>query len=408
VVRQGNHAAGRGFAVSVPSARAGDPLANPRVAYFVQDLNDPAVARRVRMFVAGGLDVIVFGFWRGDPPPSRIDVADVIALGRTFDARLGQRALLVLKHSLADGRIARLLRRSDIVVARNLEMLAIAVAAGRRAQLAGKVKYEVLDVHRLLLAPSLVGRMLRHLERRLTAHSDMLLVSSQAFVREYFERQFARQGRRPQTLLIENKLFGPQPPAAASAPVTVGPPWRIGWFGMLRCQRSLDILCSLAARRPELVQVTIAGRPAKSAFRDFDAQVAAARGVTYSGPYRPSDLPALYSGIHLNWAVDYFEEGGNSEWLLPNRLYEGGHYNAVPLALRRTETGRWLQGRNLGILLDDPQKDLESTLERLDGEKFDALKAACAAAERSLFVTTPADCEEIARRLRSAQNSQSP
>ena len=43
----------------------------------------------------------------------------------------------------------------------------------------------------------------------------------------------------------------------------------------------LDILTDLARRRPDLLEVRIHGRPAMVEFRDFDAQVADAPGVSF-------------------------------------------------------------------------------------------------------------------------------
>ncbi|MDO8323579.1 MAG: glycosyl transferase family 1, partial [Phenylobacterium sp.] len=63
-----------------------------KLAYFVHDLNDPAVARRVRMLRAGGAEPVVLGFYRGDAPPDMIAGAEAVDLGRTYDGRLGHRA----------------------------------------------------------------------------------------------------------------------------------------------------------------------------------------------------------------------------------------------------------------------------------------------------------------------------
>ena len=101
-------------------------------------------------------------------------------------------------------------------------------------------------------------------------------------------------------------------------------------------------------------EIVLRGRPAYSEFADFDGFVAAEPYMRFDGPYRnPEDLAAIYGEVHFSWAIDFFEEGLNSSWLLPNRLYEGCRYGAVPIAMRATETGRFLADRHLGLLLDD-------------------------------------------------------
>ena len=118
---------------------------------------------------------------------------------------------------------------------------------------------------------------------------------------------------------------------------------------MIRCRKSLGLLRELARRNPGLVEIVIRGRPARTEFDNFDDEVAHTPGVTFGGPYRPAELQSLYSGVHFNWAVDYFEEGANSALLLPNRIYEGGRYGVIPIALAQTETGAWLNRRGIGV-----------------------------------------------------------
>ena len=66
------------------------------------------------------------------------------------------------------------------------------------------------------------------------------------------------------------------------------------------------------------------------------------------------DLAAIYGEVHFTWAIDFFEEGLNSSWLLPNRLYEGCRFGAVPIAMQAApRPARFLAERHLGLLLDD-------------------------------------------------------
>jgi len=234
----------------------------------------------------------------------------------------------------------------------------------------------------------------------------LLIVSSPAFISRYYT---PRQGvgsvwNRP-ALVVENKLLDLGAPyeneTACVAPPS-GPPWRIGWFGMIRCQRSLDILCKLAKRLPGLVEIDIRGRPARVAFRNFDEQVAQSPGVSFGGSYRPCELGALYQGVHFNWAIDYFEDGANSALLLPNRIYEGGFYGAVPIAAAKTETGRWLQHREIGVVLDSPRHELGCFLEHLTSVVYGRLRQAVVSQPRQNFVADQRDCESLVNALELA------
>jgi hypothetical protein len=227
--------------------------------------------------------------------------------------------------------------------------------------------------------------------------TDLALISSPAFEVEYFKR-WSRPVRR--ALIVENKVFAANSAASPAARVTrAGPPWRVGWFGMLRCQRSLDLLCDLAREGAGLVHVDIRGRPTRQAFRDFDAQVVGAPNLGFGGPYKPAEIPNLYGAVHFAWSIDFFEDGLNSSWLLPNRLYEGQLHGAVPIALRQVETGRWLARRGAGMLLDDPDAELLSALNRLSPACYEDLAQRTALIPRTDLVCGEAECQALVQAL---------
>lgn len=374
------------------------------LAYFVHDLTDPAVRRRVQMLQAGGANVRLLGFRRQDQGPEEIEGAPVFDLGRTYDSRLGHRARKVAEQSLKTPAWRSRLSDVDVIMARNPETLLLAAIARRLHAPGARLVYEALDIHRVMLGDGTKSRVMRWLERKLLDQADLLVVSSPAFVSEYFEpRQGVVEGARPPVLLVENKpleLGASTPGFRFLAPgVEHGPPWRIGWFGMIRCRKSLDLLTNLAERRPDLMQVIIAGRPARTEFEDFDAQVAASAGATFHGAYTAGDLEALYGSVHFNWAIDYFEEGANSDWLLPNRIYEGGRQASPAIALAHVETGRWLKSRGLGVLMDDPAVELEAFLETLTLDRYHELKRASLSAPQDSFVAGKADCERLVQAL---------
>jgi hypothetical protein len=366
-----------------------------KVAYFVHDLNDAAVAKRVWMLQTAGAEVRLAGFHRGPKPPATVCELKPLNLGRTRDARLLGRVGSVLGALAFAPFRGGFMAGTEVVLARNLEVYAVAAAVRALHARHARLAYECLDVHRLMLGKGWASRSLRALESRLLNRSQALIVSSPAFLSAYFEPfQHLRRRERLAALLVENKAFPDSEPTLASIPPS-GPPWRIGWFGMIRCRHSLDFLCDLARRRPDLVRVEIRGRPSYTEFEDFDRQTTEAPGVAFGGPYGPQDLPDLYGGLHFNWSVDYFQDEGNSRWLLPNRLYEGGRLGVPAIARSDSQTGRWLRSRGLGVVLDQPQAQLEAYLEALTPDTYAEMRARHAAAPASLFVLGPEDCERL-------------
>src|SRR5271167_361389 len=114
--------------------------------YFVHDLNDPAVHRRVRMLHAGGAVVSLLGFYRGEPP-LEVDGAVALPLGRTSDARLWQRTVAVLGAALSAPRWRSLFAKADAILARQLETLVLAALARRLLMPSAPLIFECLDIH---------------------------------------------------------------------------------------------------------------------------------------------------------------------------------------------------------------------------------------------------------------------
>ena len=136
---------------------------------------------------------------------------------------------------------------------------------------------------------------------------------------------------------------------------------------------------------------------------DFDAVIADNPDMTFGGAYRwPGDLHEIYSDVDLTWMIDRYQAGGNSDWLLPNRLYEGGRHAAVPVALGGTEMARKLSSLGIGVIMADTSlASIQRQLSDLDPATLVALKAAVAALPRSTWEATRADCEALVSSLGS-------
>jgi succinoglycan biosynthesis protein ExoL len=354
-----------------------------KLIFFGHDAHDPAVKRRIKAFGDAGADVVAFTMRRGpgvERPWANVD------LGETRDAAFAQRIAALVAARPILRRHADVLRGGDLFYARNLDMLMLAHWARKKSGSKARLVYECLDVHRFLARDDVVGASLRAMEASLLRDTALVVVSSPAFVREYFEK---RHNVRPRTMLIENRLpwgfdYGARPSAAAP----VGEKLRIGWFGNLRCERSLSLLLDLAARFPDQVEVVMRGVPARAAVSDFEARVAGRANVSFGGRYAwPGDLAEIYRGVDIVWAGDFHDAGANSKWLLPNRIYEGGYYGAPPLAPADCETGRWIEGHGFGFTLAEPiEETLPAFVRGLARGKLAEARARLLAAPDGVFV----------------------
>jgi hypothetical protein len=121
--------------------------------------------------------------------------------------------------------------------------------------------------------------------------------------------------------------------------------------------------------------------------------------MRYLGPYDQTEVPAIYSGVHFTWAIDYYQAGQNSDWLLPNRLYEGLLFGTPVLARAETETARWLRERRVGIVISDPGTELREILINMTAAQYRHLQERTKAIPRDDLVHTNEECRSIVERL---------
>lgn len=369
-----------------------------KIFYLAHDLDDPAICRRAAQLKQGGAELSLAGFRRrssADPLPQDV----VVELGRTIDGRLAQRALTILTTALRVNGWGRKARGSDVLVARGLEMLVLGALVRFVVCRDTPLVYECLDIHRLMVADGIVGRTLRRIEGWLLRSCSLLITSSPAFITSHF---LPAHGSLPPVLLWENRMLaGEYRQDQSPSRPEIGEPWRIGWFGMIRCERSLHLLQGLCLALPGQVEVEVRGRPTREIRPKLEAAIAATPGLTFGGPYdRSRDLSNMYGRVHFAWAIDFFEAGANSAWLLPNRLYEGPAHGAIPIALDSVETGHWLARHRFGVLLTPSvEHDLLAFFKRLDAGTYRSLVGDLAAVDPRAFCQPDNELVDIVARL---------
>ena len=363
-----------------------------RVTYLAHDLDDPSIWRRVRMLRQGGAQVRVAGFRRGQGPlPEQATV-----LGHTANGRMIQRVRAI---AAAWPGITCALPAQDgpeIILARNLEMLAL---GARLARVRGvRLVYELLDIHAMMLGQSAKARVLRRVEAGMMRRTNLTVLSSPAFQTRYLQHF-----NQPDvaTLMVENKPFARPDIAQQAGPadegIEHGGPLIVGWFGMLRCRWSLGVLDQVTRAHPGQYHVILRGRPALDVMPDFHDVVDSNPDLSFMGPYDwPDDLPAIYGQIDVAWLIDRYQAGQNSDWLLPNRLYEGCLNGAVPVVLDGTEVARRVSAWDCGVLVATPDAGaVAATLAALGPATLAARRAAVAGLPRAALEMDEAECRHL-------------
>ncbi|UVF18414.1 glucosyl transferase [Microvirga terrae] len=373
--------------------RLADPEQALSIAYFGHDARETAVQKRISSLQANGCRIVAFTYSRRYQAERASVPFDNIPLGTTVDRNYLRRLVPLAVGLIAAVRHARVLREVDIIQARNIDMLALALAARFICGSRARVVYEVLDVQRIFVGKGWTASFIRGVERLLLRRIDLLLISSPDFVKEYFEPLQRYGGPR---YLLENKISAsqvdsaPRAYAKSSDGLPAAAPWVIGWFGVLRCRKSLNILAAIADELGSTVKIYIRGRLSREDISETEfSQVVNARpNIIFEGPYAsPEDLATIYGKVHFSWSVDFTDAGANSDWLLPNRLYEGGYFGAVGLARQGTTTARMVAEHELGQAFPQPlEQSVCDFIRDLDGKRYSKLRAAVMAKPRRFFV----------------------
>lgn len=357
-----------------------------RILVFGFDIAEAAQIRRIRGLIAEGHEVRSAAMRRDNMNRGFVPDWPNLHLFATGNGGMLRRFLLVIGAIVKCWAARGALGRPEVMLARNLDMLAVAL--GARLALPGRppVIYECLDIHGSVSRPGLLGAMMRWAERRCLARTALLVVSSPRFVEAHFGPV---QGYRGRWMLIENKLWaaGPLPRPARARPRPEGAPLTLGWVGAIRCAPSLDLLMAAADAMGPRLQVLIAGTLHAHAVPGLRAAIARRPNVTHVGPYAyPGDLGAVYGACDLVWAQDLWQAGANSDWLLPNRIYEAGYFGCPSLALAGTETGRRVAADGLGFTIESATPAaLIACLAGLSPARVAAVSAGLLARDASAF-----------------------
>jgi succinoglycan biosynthesis protein ExoL len=376
------------------------------IALFAHERGDARVRKRIAALSRSGWKLAGFTFHRvrdkADTPPDW----DNIHLGTTYNRRYLQRLLAFAGAVLVLWRHRDRLADCGVVYAVNTDNALLSLLgmflSGRRVPLV----LELADIQPAMTGTGIRSRIFRWVERLVLDRTALLVTTSPGFVREYFHpvQQF-----RGEVFMLENKVYpsdGLGPVAdAETVPAQGGRPWVIGCFGAFRCRRSLELMRELCDCLPGRVRFILRGYPAGTIAGEFHGLIENHPLIEFGGAYSyPDDLAAMYSGVDFNWAFDESDPGGNSAWLLPNRIYEGALFGVPAIAADATETGNWIRDRGLGWTFGEPLGgSLAAFFQSLETRDWTGLRRNCLAHPRRDF-TGEDDYAALSRVLEALSN----
>lgn len=351
-----------------------------RIAFFAHERGDARVARRIAALRDNGWEILGFTFHRDRGKPDTPPAWENIDLGTTFNRQYLRRLIVFAKSLLILWRERERLASCPLIYAINTDNALLAFFARFLAGSSAPLVLELADIQPAMTGSGFVSKILRAIERRVLSASKLLITTSSGFLKNYFEPVQRYTGP---VFLLENKIYpSTHLPAARpkTHPVENGRPWTIGYSGAFRCERSLRLIHHLASQLGEKVRFILRGYASGTITNDFEALLGDLPNIHFGGPYAyPDDLPAMYGNVDFNWCFDESDPSGNSAWLLPNRIYEGGNFLTPALAASDTETGTWVASRQCGWTFPEPlEKNLLHFFGTLTPDIWQQTAARCA------------------------------
>ncbi|MEA3467603.1 MAG: hypothetical protein U9R57_05180 [Thermodesulfobacteriota bacterium] len=314
-------------------------------------LGHPRHSKRICMLQQAGFEVEAVAFQReyhsGRSPDCLVKLLGVIDHGRYFVRSLKMLAALpVIRHAI---------KRNDLVYAFGPDMAFMALLGG--LGLGRPVILEIGDIRTLQVAPGLKGYLARVLDRYVANACSLLVATAPGFINDYYREKL---GTQTPALIVENKLEfsftesnSPEVSRRGGEKPLVDGPLRIGYFGVLRCERSWQILEALAESRPQEIEIVVAGYPMDPI--DLPERAERKKNIQFIGEYRsPHDLFSLYNKVDIVWACYPFPRPGdlNWRWARTNRFYESCYFQKPMISLAGSGDASEVKRYKIGMVIN--------------------------------------------------------
>jgi succinoglycan biosynthesis protein ExoL len=210
---------------------------------------------------------------------------------------------------------------------------------------------DIADIPRILSEDGIAARIARNVDRWSARTAAGLVVTSGAFIEEYYRPLIGK--RLPESFVLENRVDAAETGPRLQSPAYAGNgPIRIGYFGLLRCQRSLQVLTAAARAAPERISVIVRGHCQID--KDTCDRAAALPNFLIGGPYRsPDDLAEIYSTCDVVWSCYPYEPANvNSRLAQTNRFYEACYFSRPQICQAGTSDAKKVIELGIGLAVD--------------------------------------------------------
>ncbi|MDZ7719646.1 MAG: hypothetical protein U5K72_12585 [Balneolaceae bacterium] len=292
------------------------------------------------------VDCTVLGYDREHYEASPWEL-ETVSLGRLTHARLLKRIPVMIKSIF---KIRKKIKSFDVLYCFNFDILFIGWLSTIFIQKDIKIIYDLADIHKVLGGTGFLSTVFRSIERFLLKRTTMVVVASPAYIDGYFHKIQHADNR---FFAIENKML----PGVKSSKNRVRSGYKskkgvlkIGYFGMLRCETSLDFLHRLLVKNKDKFELLLAGIFLQT--ESYKPNFQKLENASYYGAFvYPDDLPKLYNSVDIIWAAHMHGET-NSKWSMSNRFYQACFYKRPLITQANTQDSERVESYNIGATLD--------------------------------------------------------
>lgn len=316
-----------------------------KILFLLPVPSQPRYHKRIRGLQAEGCETVAMYFSR------RYFKGDALPCEAYHLGEVGHKSYFKRIHSLIRSipLVRKMLRQHDVIYAFGLDMALLGKLTG--IGMNKKLVYEVGDIRPVQLARGLKGRVTRRLDRWIAREASDVVVTAKGYFKEYYLETLKLS--RTDFHLIENHLDLSPEKRPFPQPYRGNRSIAIGYFGLIRCVKSLEVLKALTNMANGKMKVFIYGY---GLHINIEQEVRLENNIIYYGEYQsPRDLPEMYSRVDLIWGCYTFPESQyelNWKWARTNRFYESCYFRKPMIALSGSDEAKEVASLGMGVSVD--------------------------------------------------------
>ncbi len=376
----------------------------PRAVILSSALSQPRYHRRAAMLLEAGYNLQVYGYQRGYYEENTYpDGVQIISLGQVESRHYIRRIPKLLKSALFIKKYEKQFHESPaLVYAFGLDMALIG-----NFVMSGSIPliYEIGDIQNPLPHTGIASKMIAITEKLILRKCRKLVVTSPAFIPNYFERLDSNIAKK--SLVIENKLAResaqrfprPQTPKQAMLPI------KIGYIGAFKYRNCILSLMEATAKKKGKFELHFYGDGSMK--KEICEYANAHSNISYHGSFSSSaDLGEIYRSIDLSYVV-YDSTDPNVRMAIPNKLYEGPYFGVPLVVAKNTFLAERVRELRIGFVIDPQEKgSLDKLMDQITPETLRKLSATALDLDRSHWVENYSDMISFFKKIGEGRSFQ--